>query len=61
MTGWWALHHGVDIAGKRGSPVLAPANGQVCKTSQQANLGNLLEIDHGNGYVSSYGHLDRFK
>jgi murein DD-endopeptidase MepM/ murein hydrolase activator NlpD len=60
MTGRWALHQGVDIARKRGSPILAPAKGRICKTSQQANLGYLLIIDHGNGYVSSYGHLDGF-
>jgi hypothetical protein len=60
MTGLWAQHQGVDIAGKRGSPILAPAKGQVCLATYQANLGNLLEIDHGNGYVSRYGHLDRF-
>lgn len=60
MTGNWAMHQGVDIAGKRGSPILAPAKGQVCKASYQANLGNLIEIDHGNGYVSRYGHLDSF-
>jgi hypothetical protein len=60
ITGRWALHQGVDIAGKKGSPILAPAEGLVCKVIQQAHLGNLLEIDHGNGYVSSYGHLERF-
>jgi len=54
------MHKGVDIAGKRGSPILAPAKGRICKTSQQANLGFLLTIDHGNGYVSSYGRLDSF-
>jgi murein DD-endopeptidase MepM/ murein hydrolase activator NlpD len=47
MTGRWALHQGVDIAGKRGSPILAPAKGRVCKTSQEANSGYLLENDHG--------------
>ena len=60
MTGRWALHQGVDIAGKRGSPILAPAKGRVCKTSQEANLGYLLSIDHGNSYVSRYGHLEGF-
>jgi hypothetical protein len=60
MTGLWTQHQGVDIAGKRGTPILAPAKGQVCMATYQANLGNLLEIDHGNGYVSRYGHLDRF-
>ena len=43
MTGWWALHQGIDIAGKRGSPKLATAEGVVCKTSQQASLGYLLD------------------
>ena len=38
MTGRRALHQEVDIAGKRGSAILAPAKGRVCKTSQQANL-----------------------
>jgi len=60
ITGRWAIHQGVDIVGKKGSPLLAPAKGRVCKTSQQANLGNLLEIDHGNVYVCRYGHLDSF-
>ena len=60
MTGQWAQHQGVDIAGKRGTPILAPAKGQVCLVTYQSNLGNLLEIDHGNGYVSRYGHLDSF-
>jgi murein DD-endopeptidase MepM/ murein hydrolase activator NlpD len=60
MTGRWALHQGVDIAGKRGSPILAPEKGRVCKTSQEANLGYLLTIDHGNGYVSRYGRLEGF-
>ena len=32
----------------------------MCKTSQQASLGYLREIDHGNGYVSRYGPLDSF-
>lgn len=60
MTGQCAQHQGVDIARKRGSPILAPPKGQVCLATYQANLGNLLEIDHGNGFVSRYGHLDRF-
>jgi len=60
ITVRWALHQGVDISGKRGSPILAPAKGRICKTSQQANLGFLLTIDHGNGYVSSHGRLDSF-
>ncbi len=43
ITGRRALHKGEDIAEKRGSPKLAPAEGLVCKTSQQASLGYLLD------------------
>ena len=60
ISGRWALQQGVDIAGKRGSPILASAKGCICNTSQQTNLGVLLEFDYCNGYVSSYGHLDGF-
>ena len=35
MTRGWAVHQGVDIAGKKGSPILAPANGKVCKVRHQ--------------------------
>jgi len=54
-------HPGVDFAAPRGSAVFATAPGRVVtvkKTSLQAGYGNYVEIDHGNGYVTRYAHLD---
>lgn len=53
-------HDGVDIAGARGSNILATGNGRVTavkKSDLQAGFGNYVEIDHGHGYVTRYTHL----
>jgi murein DD-endopeptidase MepM/ murein hydrolase activator NlpD len=53
-------HDGVDIAGARGSDVLATGNGRVVsvkKSDMQAGFGNYVEIDHGHGYVTRYTNL----
>ncbi len=56
-----APHAGVDIAGRTGTPVLAPADGVVIlATSSPFTLeGNLLMIDHGMGLNSAFLHLSR--
>jgi murein DD-endopeptidase MepM/ murein hydrolase activator NlpD len=54
-------HDGVDIASPRDTPVLASAPGRVILTKRSdlvAGYGNFVEIDHGNGYVTRYGHLE---
>lgn len=54
-------HPGVDIAAPRGTPVIATATGkivQVKRSHLQAGYGNYIEIDHGNGMVTRYAHLD---
>lgn len=51
--------HGLDIDGSKGDPVEAPAAGKVIKSGYDAKSGNFLMIDHGNGVVSSYSHLDK--
>ena len=53
----YEFHPGMDIDGERGEQVLAPANGKVIKASWQGGYGNMVEIDHGNGLTSRYGHL----
>jgi murein DD-endopeptidase MepM/ murein hydrolase activator NlpD len=53
-------HDGVDIAGARGSRVLATGKGRVIsvkKSDLQAGFGNYVEIDHGHGFVTRYTHL----
>jgi len=56
FTGDVAWHDGVDFAGKDGSNIIAVAAGVVTWASERYGYGNLVEINHGNGYVTRYGH-----
>ncbi|MEH6503168.1 MAG: M23 family metallopeptidase [Cycloclasticus sp.] len=56
FTGKKSFHHGVDIAGKSGTNVLAAASGLVTWVGEKNGYGYLIEIDHGFGYVTRYGH-----
>lgn len=59
--GYWDLHRGIDIAGEHGDPVVAADAGVVVYASWECSgYGNLVIIDHGNGYVSYYAHLYGF-
>ena len=50
-------HKGDDFSAKIGTDVIATANG-IVKTSKRSYVsGNYIQIDHGNGYVTTYGHL----
>jgi murein DD-endopeptidase MepM/ murein hydrolase activator NlpD len=55
----YEFHPGMDIDGERGEVVVAPANGVVIKAGWQGGYGNLIEIDHGNGLTTRYGHLSK--
>lgn len=59
FTGRPAMHEGVDFAGKLGSPVVAAAGGVVIWSGPRYGYGNLVEIDHGKGFVTRYGHNQR--
>jgi len=62
FTGNQQFHSGVDIANRTGTPVYASADGAVQFAGFSAGgLGNLIEIDHGYGYISRYGHLSKIK
>ena len=50
------FHKGVDFAAKAGSEVLAVAAGIVTWAGKRSGYGYLVEIDHGGGYVTRYGH-----
>lgn len=56
FTGKKEFHAGMDFAGKAGSDVVAVAAGVVTWCGDRWGYGNLVEIDHGNGYVTRYGH-----
>lgn len=53
-------HEGVDYAAPSGTPVYAAGDGRVRFRGVRGGYGNLLEIDHGGGIVTVYGHLSRF-
>ncbi len=55
----YEFHGGLDIDGERGDAVIAPANGVVTKSGWQGGYGNLIEVDHGNGLTTRYGHLSK--
>jgi murein DD-endopeptidase MepM/ murein hydrolase activator NlpD len=56
FSGHEAWHKGVDFAGAQGSQVVAVAAGVVTRAEGQNGYGNLVEINHGNGFVTRYGH-----
>lgn len=55
-TGVREMHEGLDIAARRHSKVIAPADGIVIRSGRDYGLGVLVEIDHGYGVISRYGH-----
>jgi len=52
-------HRGLDIAGPEGAPILAAGDGVVIRTGIDRYLGNFVEIQHGLGYLTVYGHCLR--
>jgi len=56
FSGRRTLHEGIDFAAPNGSDVLSVAAGVVTEAGPQDGYGLLVEINHGNGYVTRYGH-----
>jgi murein DD-endopeptidase MepM/ murein hydrolase activator NlpD len=56
FTGLREKHQGWDIAARSGSPVIATADGEVVVEGREYGYGNMIEIDHGYGVVTRYGH-----
>jgi murein DD-endopeptidase MepM/ murein hydrolase activator NlpD len=59
ITGQPAWHAGIDFAGSQGSDVIAVASGVVIFADRRDGYGNMVEIHHGNGITSRYGHHDK--
>jgi len=59
FNGRQAMHKGVDFAGKLGSDVVATAEGVVTWAGKRYGYGQLVEINHGNGYSTRYGHCQQ--
>ena len=56
---WGRLHSGVDMAAPGGTPIYATDGGEVIRANYYSGYGNCIDIDHGNGRVTRYGHCSR--
>jgi len=54
-----SFHPGVDLVALPGTPILAAAGGRVIHAGPQGGYGNAVEIDHGNGLITRYGHASK--
>ena len=57
FTGNTAMHAGLDMAGAHGEPIYAAADGIVASGGKSGAYGNCIDIDHGKGLATRYGHL----
>jgi murein DD-endopeptidase MepM/ murein hydrolase activator NlpD len=57
----YEFHSGMDIDGERGDMVVAPANGIVTEAGWKGGYGQMIEVDHGNGLKTRYGHLSKIE
>jgi murein DD-endopeptidase MepM/ murein hydrolase activator NlpD len=52
-----AMHTGLDMRGTTGEPVRATAAGTVTSAGWSGGYGRMVEVDHGNGFATRYGHM----
>jgi murein DD-endopeptidase MepM/ murein hydrolase activator NlpD len=57
VTGERKLHHGLDIANEKWTPIYAPADGVIKYVRKGPHFGNYVAIDHLNTFLTRYGHL----
>ena len=55
------FHAGMDFSANIGTPVYATGDGKVIKAGWETGYGNLIQVDHGFGYVTWYAHLSKYK
>ncbi len=53
----WAMHYGLDMTGFKKANVYATSPGKVVKSGHKGKYGKFIEIDHGGGFKTRYGHL----
>ena len=53
------MHTGIDFRGETGDPIYATAAGTVSAAGWSGGYGRMVEVDHGNGFATRYGHLSQ--
>lgn len=61
ITGYSVMHNAIDISNKIGTPIYAAGAGVVTFAGYSGNFGNVVIIDHGNGYETVYAHCNSFE
>jgi murein DD-endopeptidase MepM/ murein hydrolase activator NlpD len=59
FTGHRQFHSGIDVAGRSGTDIVAPARGRVVEIGSDGPLGRSVTLDHGYGIRTLYGHLQQ--
>jgi murein DD-endopeptidase MepM/ murein hydrolase activator NlpD len=59
ISGRRSVHRGIDFSARKGTPVVAPADGVVTFSGRWKTYGKVVEISHGYGYVTRYAHLEK--
>lgn len=60
ILGYTRMHTGVDFAAPMGTPIFAAGNGTIIKAGRESGYGNRVEIQHANGYITTYNHMSGF-
>jgi murein DD-endopeptidase MepM/ murein hydrolase activator NlpD len=59
ISGFKQMHAGLDFANRTGTPIYSTAAGKVSYVGNRGRLGKTVEINHGNGLKTIYGHLSK--
>lgn len=60
LLGYYKMHTGVDWSAPIGTPIFAAGNGTVIKAEWDSGYGRRVEVQHANGYITTYNHLSGF-
>jgi len=60
VMGYFKMHSGVDWSDRIGTPIVAAGNGVISKAGWSGGYGRRVEIEHANGYMSTYSHMSGF-
>ena len=59
IFGYRTFHHGVDFAGRKGTPILAAGDGVIERIAYSAGYGRFIIVNHGNDIKTMYSHLSK--